>query len=111
MSARSAMSSIDALWKPTSAKTSPATASICSSRTARGTRRVPARRFGLPTEPSLLASRFGRASSPVELAAERLLDALAHHHAKDGLHRVGRKRPQALERLAHLRPALGRASR
>src|SRR4051794_18362348 len=45
MSARSAMSSIEAAWKPRSAKTSPATSSICSSRTARGTSRVPARRF------------------------------------------------------------------
>ncbi len=45
MSARSAISSMDAAWKPRSAKTSPATASICCSRTARGTCRVPARRL------------------------------------------------------------------
>src|SRR4051794_15233547 len=110
MSARSAISSIEAAWKPSSAKTSPATASICSSRTARGTSRVPARRLDPLTGPSLLASRFAGAGRAVELAAEGLLDALAHHHAKDGEHRVGGQGPQALERLADLGPALGRAT-
>src|SRR5215212_9061188 len=45
MSARSAISSIEAAWKPRSANSSPATSSICCSRTARGMSRVPARRF------------------------------------------------------------------
>src|SRR5690349_15913051 len=76
MSARSAISSIDAGWNPRSANTSPATASICSSRTARGTSRVPARRFtGRATGRNLLARRFGRrqtaAVHPVAAASRR----------------------------------------
>src|SRR3954468_16519963 len=109
MSARSAISSIDDAWKPRAANSSPATASICSSRTARGTSRVPARRFSdRATAPSLRTRRARAAGllagEALELAAQRRLDALLHddaEHRRDGL---GGQRAQSLERLSHLGP-------
>src|SRR4051794_4578335 len=106
MSARTAISSIDAAWKPRSANTSPATSSICSSRTARGTSRVPARRF---SDRAIAETLFPRhALEPLELPAEGLLHPLVHDDAEHRGHRLGGQRPQPLQRLAHLRPALRR---
>src|SRR5439155_20436991 len=43
---------------------------------------------------------------PAELAAEGALDRVAHRELEHGEHCVGRERPQPLERVADLRPAL-----